>query len=327
VASGECDGASGEAVVASVVMPCLNAEKTLAAQLDALVAQDPGVAWEIIVVDNGSSDASRIIARSYIGRVANLRLIVATERRGAFHAYNAGAVAARGTLVAFCDADDVVAPGWLRALVMVLRTDGVFVGGRMDGLLLNSGWVRASRTVPQSDGLQSGPADFLPCAGSGNLGVRRADFLTVGGFDETIQMLGDTDLCWRMQLAGYELRFAPDAVVHVRLRSTLRSSFRQARDYGWAEQQLVALYPQIAPTGVLWPSIRIALLTWAHPVVDLLRSRDRAGLANVLWQTGWRVGRLQGWFQYRGRHDRAPTRRPLALSAHPDTCVPNEEGA
>lgn len=59
----------------------------------------------------------------------------------------------------------------------------------------------------------------------------------VGGFDESLPYLHDTDYCWRIQLAGTELHFVPEAVVHIRTRHTLPGIFRQARN--WAEYNVL----------------------------------------------------------------------------------------
>src|SRR5689334_1914994 len=78
----------------SVVIPCLNAAATLGVQLEALIGQSWPGGWEVIVADNGSTDGSREIVESYRGRLPDLKLVDASDRRGQAHARNLGAAAA-----------------------------------------------------------------------------------------------------------------------------------------------------------------------------------------------------------------------------------------
>ena len=98
----------------SVVIPAFNAETTIADQLGAIARQSDGVALEVIVADNGSSDATRTVVETWSERLP-VRLVDASARRGPAAARNIGASSARGDLLIFTDADDVVMPGWLQA--------------------------------------------------------------------------------------------------------------------------------------------------------------------------------------------------------------------
>lgn len=290
----------------SVVVPCYNAADTLGEQLEALAGQRTPVRWEVVVADNGSTDDSRAVAGRFAPVLPDLRVVDASAHRGASHAYNAGALQARGRIVLFCDADDVVADGWLEALRTAME-DTDLVGGRLDGTLLNPGWRASSRGVPQLTGPQRGP-DGLVHFGSGNLGVRRAAFLAVGGFDEHLTVFGDTDLCWRMQQAGSRPAYAPAALVHVRLRRTLSAGFAQAVSYGAAEEQLAALHPQLRAGGRLQHAVRVSVLSWAAALLGLARVRGRADLAGWSWLLGWRIGRCRGWWRFRWSLARTPRR-------------------
>jgi glycosyltransferase involved in cell wall biosynthesis len=273
----------------SVIIPCLNAAKTLGKQLEALAAQDWEEPWEIIVADNGSVDGSVVVARQYMSRMPHLRAVDASDRRGPGHAANVGAAAARGEALAFCDADDEVAPGWLRAMGEALSKHD-FVACRIDLEKLNPRWLR--RRSPQERGVQQySYPPYLPHAGGGTLGVKRRVHEAVGGFDESLPYLQDTDYCWRIQLAGTELRFVPDAVVHVRLRHTLPGIFRQALN--WAEYNVV-LYKRYQAHGMPRLRLREGLAAWRHLARSLLHLRTRADWARWTWELGWRMGRVRG---------------------------------
>ena len=225
----------------SVVIAAYDAEATLGAQLDALAAQRVPFAWEVVVADNGSTDGTAALARSYIGRL-RIRVVDASATPGAGAARNVGVSVARGPLIAFCDADDVVGDGWLAAMRAALSRNA-FVAGRFDGTRLNSASVLRSRALPQQHGLQeSARLPGLHAAGAGNMGIRADVFRAVGGFDPRCLYLEDADLCWRVQLAGVPLTWAPDAVLHVRLRGNLWSSARQGFHYGTGERWLALRY-------------------------------------------------------------------------------------
>ena len=281
----------------SVVIPCLNAEATLGDQLDALAGQTWPGEWEVIVADNGSTDGSRALAERYQGRIPGLRVVDASDRRGQAHARNVGSAAATGDALLFVDADDQVAPGWLEAMARALARHD-FVACRYDNEALNPAWVQRTHLNPQKDGIirYDYPA-FLPHAGGGGLGVRRSAHEEVGGFDESMPALEDTDYCWRLQLAGHELAFAPEAVVRIRHRHDPGSIFRQGVSYG---KHNVLIYKKYRGRGMprlgwLPGALRWAKLLLKTPVMLLTRE----GRSRWLWQLGWRLGRLEGCWKYR----------------------------
>ena len=218
----------------SVVIACRNAETTLGVQLEALARESRHSEWDILLCDNGSTDNSIAVAESYRSRLPRLHVITADERPGPAYARNVGAAQSQARWLAFVDADDEIAPGWIDAIFAALDAHA-FVAGRFEPTRLNSAAVLRSRPLQQDRGLQdSGIGPRLPHAGAGNMAVHRSVFEAVGGFDVDLGCLEDTDFCWRVQLAGVPLVFRPEAVVHVRLRSTIRRMWGQGRDYGAA---------------------------------------------------------------------------------------------
>lgn len=230
----------------SVIIAAKDAAATLPAQLAALAEQDPPFAWEVLVADNGSADATAEVVRDAGRTFPALRLVDAAAIPGAGAARNAAAEVARGDVLLFCDADDVVAPGWAAALHRALAASE-FVAGRLEWARLNGRAAQESRALPQVDGLQhTEPLPGLGCASSSNLGIRRDLFHRLGGFDMGARFLQDTDLCWRAQLAGAALVFEPGAVVHMRLRRGLRGAWRQGRSSGMGQRWLAARYGPLA---------------------------------------------------------------------------------
>ncbi len=272
----------------SVVIPCYNAGRTLRRQLEALRRQTVSP-WEVIVADNGSDDDSRDVARCFAATLPRFRLIDASKQRGASHARNAGAREAEGDVLAFCDADDEVDSGWIAGLQDALhRYD--FVASRFDLTKLN----RSPKYVhPQAHGLlRERSFDFLPRAGASGLAIRKSIHDSVGGFDESIRYHEDTDYCWKIQLAGTELGWASDALLHVQLRDTPGDRFRQARL--WAMSQVV-VYKKYRRLGMPKISNRAALREWVALVLLTVQvATGRASANNLAWRLGTRLGRLQG---------------------------------
>src|SRR4051794_1712486 len=105
----------------SVVLPVRNGDLTLDVQLAALSCQDYSSAWEVILVDNASTDDTQVCARRWEPELPVLR-VVAESRVGLNAARNRGVGEARGDLVLLCDADDEVTPGWIREMAAALGT-------------------------------------------------------------------------------------------------------------------------------------------------------------------------------------------------------------
>lgn len=227
----------------SVIIAAYNAEATLDAELDALRRQDVDFEWEILVCDNGSSDRTADIVRRRMTEFPCLRLVDASRRRGPGAARNDGARAARAPRLAFCDADDVVADDWVHEMNAALSTHP-FVTGNSRRLELNS---RPDDPRYFDWSLYRVPFfPYLDGAGSGNMGIHKAVFDEMGGFDETLLTGEDLDLCWRVQIAGYPLAAHRAAIVNVSNREGLRKSFTQAFAYGVGDRRLMHKYALVA---------------------------------------------------------------------------------
>ncbi|MFD6163550.1 glycosyltransferase [Oerskovia sp. NPDC060287] len=226
----------------SVIIPAYDAESTLGVQLDALLAQRPAWPWEVIVSDNGPSDGTRRLVQERAARMPELRLVDASARRGPSAARNIAVGQARAAALAFCDADDMVADGWVEAVHRALG-EHEFVAGPFEGARLNSDLKSSVTWTAQTDRLTVKPGlEQFVTAGSGNMGVRKAVFDEVGGFFEGARTAEDDDFCIRVQLAGHDLVFVPDIVLHVRRRDGLRNVARQSFAYGAGERWLSRRY-------------------------------------------------------------------------------------
>lgn len=279
----------------SVVIPVRNGAATLALQLDALVAcEPPGVPFEVVVADNGSTDDTAAIARSYADRLL-VRVVDAGGAMGANFARNEGIAASHGAWIALCDADDEVDASWLRAIAAALAAGRQLVGGIIDYSRLNSAEVCAWRGATSSG--VAVHLGFLPFAASANLAFTREVFDSIGGFDERFAQAGeDVDYCWRAQLAGFELVEEPQAIVHYRLRPGLGVLWRQWRNYGSSE---VLLYRTFRDRGLprRSPAASVRDVWWLITRLPFAGPRSRRGAwvrRAALW---W--GRLRGSLQQR----------------------------
>ncbi|NNJ09095.1 glycosyltransferase [Chloroflexales bacterium ZM16-3] len=279
----------------SVIVPTYNAGQLLAEQLEALSHERWEKPWELIIADNGSTDETRALVESYQARIPGLRFVEAAGRRGAAHARNVGVSVARGQTLAFVDADDVIAPGWVAVIGAAIEAHS-FVASRFDIARLNPEWVVRSRPNTQGQSLQKlNYPPYLPHAGGSGMGVRRDIFMAVGGFDEEMRYLQDTDFCIRVQLAGTPLVFAADALVHMRYRDTPQNMFRQARRFARYNVRLARKY-RPAPAGPRdmlrgWLNLARRWRRLLFGALALMRPDDRA-----LWirRFGWLLGLTEG---------------------------------
>jgi glycosyltransferase involved in cell wall biosynthesis len=274
----------------SVVLPIRNEETHLAQQLAALSAQTYQGAWELVVVDNGSTDRSLEIVEAWRGRLPPLRVVDASDVRGLNYARNRGAEAAEGDLLAFGDADDEAAPGWLESLAAAAASADL-VGGPLDDDALNdgstAGWIPRERltALPRAYG-------FLPYVPGGNCAVwtrlarelRWNDAYVVGG--------SDVEFSWRAQLAGARLGFARDAVMRRRYPSSLGELARKYFGYGLAGP---LVYREFRTAGMPRSDAGEALREWAWLLRGALRAASsRQFRGNWLRVAAKRSGRLVG---------------------------------
>lgn len=282
----------------SVIVPFFNSASTIACQLEALADQCCSVPWEVIAVDNKSTDLSKVIVKRYQNRLTNLRIVDAFAQQGQAYARNVGAQAASGESLVFCDADDEVGVGWLAAMGEALSKYD-FVACRMDFQKLNPSWLRESFARTQECDLQKASyPPFLFHAGGGSLGIKRSVHEMIGGFDESLRYCEDTDYCFRAQLAGVTFHFVPGAVVHVRVRETLSASFQQARLWAQYQVLLYKRYRQLTGVKLERPWVTY-FRRWKGLFWRLPQLRKKAGRAVWIWSLGWQIGGLEGSLRHR----------------------------
>ena len=277
----------------SVVVCTHNGERTIGTCLDALTRLDyPD--YEVIVVDDGSTDHTGAIAHTYHVRV------IRTENRGLSQARNTGLSAARGEVVAFTDDDAWPDRDWLRYIAHAFSTtDHVAIGG--PNLPPDSRRIVESAVAHAPGGpihvlLSDAVAEHIPGC---NMAFRREALEDVGGFDPQFRIAGDdVDICWRLQERGWTIGFSPAAVVLHQRRCSVRAYLKQQTEYGKAEALLERKWPARYNRG--------GHLAWAGRVYgEALRvGRRRARIGYGTW----------GSNLFQSIYDRAPsTLRSLPL--------------
>jgi len=206
--------------------------------------------YEVIVVDDGSTDGTGSIAAQYPCRV------IRTENRGLGSARNTGLKEATGEIVAYLDDDAWPDPHWLTYLVETFQTtDYAGVGGPNipppdDGLI--AGCVANAPGGPVHVLIADQVAEHIPGC---NMAFRISSLQAIGGFDPQFLTAGDdVDVCWRLQEKGWTLGFNPAAMVWHHRRNSVRAYWRQQKGYGKAEALLERKWPEkYEPAGsITW---------------------------------------------------------------------------
>ncbi len=271
----------------SIIVPALDAAETIGAQLHALVDQAWPTAGEILVADNGSTDATAEIARRCGTESRPVRVIDASHATGAGAARNIAAKSARGAKLLFCDADDVVGDRWVAAHWAALASDVVSTGPlRVDEL--------NDTAVADAHGRSHlvGPASFhglFEFAPSSNMGVNAFAFQEVGGFDESLGTGEDIELCHRLERP---LAWNDDASVAYRYRAATADRWRQGMAYGAFTPLMMSRLARSGVAGL--PSRFAGLRQWAWLLRRLPELRSPAGRQRWIWVAAQRIGRLRG---------------------------------
>jgi glycosyltransferase involved in cell wall biosynthesis len=282
-------------VKVSVVIPAHNAADTLAAQLDGLRRQDGDVLVEVVVVDSASTDATAEVASRAAEHWPKVHLVRETAA-GANRARNTGIRASTASAVLMCDADDVVADGWVAALAHALDTHDL-VRGRYSMAELNDPSTVAERGSLESD-TPPEPGAVMGGLG-GSCGFRRSAWELLGGLNELHYGADDMEFFWRAHQAGLAIAYVPEAVVHYRLRPDLAALYRQQRT--WASSRAL-LFKEFGDQGLIADrSLAEAAKSWAWVGRHLADrwSDDPATRGRWVRAHAKNVGRVRGSVRHR----------------------------
>lgn len=228
------------ALTFSVIVCTRNGRNRIGACLSAIDKMTGG-GFEVIVVDDGSTDGTSDFVEKQFPQVKLLKL----KPSGLSAARNAGAAAATGSILAFTDDDCEPDREWIARLRPVFLTDRYAAVGGPNLPPPARNWkeaiVRAAPGAPSHVMLDDEEAEHLPGC---NLAVTKIAFDCVDGFDPQFRTAGDdVDFCWRLRESGFLLGFAPGAFVWHWRRPSLRTFLRQQAGYGNAERLLLEKHP------------------------------------------------------------------------------------
>jgi glycosyltransferase involved in cell wall biosynthesis len=225
----------------SVVVASFNGARTLPACLDSLAHLNyPN--YEIILVDDGSTDDTARIAGHYAGSVR----VIHQPNLGLSAARNTGIAAASGEIIAFTDSDCRADEDWLYYLVGdLLKTDACAIGGHNfpppdDGHV--AACVAAAPGGPVHVMLDDRTAEHIPGC---NMAFWKWALEEIGGFDPQFRAAGDdVDVCWRLLQRGRKIAFSHAGFVWHDRRNTVAAYLKQQRGYGFAEAMLRHKHPE-----------------------------------------------------------------------------------
>ncbi|MEJ2209231.1 MAG: glycosyltransferase [Anaerolineae bacterium] len=265
----------------SVIVPAYNAAATLDACLAALARQTVTAAgYEVLVVDDGSSDDTAAVARRHGV------LLLPLAHAGAAAARNAGARRARGDILLFTDADCEPLPDWIEQMSAPF-VDPAVVGVKGAYLTRQSSLVaRFAQAEYEEKYRRLARQDRIDFVDTYAAAYRRDLFLAHGGFDPHFVLDEDQEFSFRLARAGHKLVFAPGARVYHQHRRTAWDYFRRKLGIGRWKVEVHARYPARA--------LRDSYTPWSQKLqILLLPLIGAAATAATLGRLRWRaVGTL-----------------------------------
>lgn len=222
----------------SVIIPAYNAASTIRACIEALHNQTYRGPYEVLVIDDGSTDETAVIAQE-----AGARVIFQNRGRPAA-ARNAGVAAAAGHIICCTDADCIPFSSWLSEMVAIFDDPDV-IGGK--GIYATTQKELVARFVQieyedKYDLLaKQETIDFIDTYSAA---YRRDVFLANNGFDEQFPYLEDQELSFRLAARGYKMVFQKTAVVYHLHSHNLYRYIRKKFIIGYWKAQVVRRFPK-----------------------------------------------------------------------------------
>ncbi|MFB3888099.1 MAG: glycosyltransferase family 2 protein [Candidatus Bathyarchaeia archaeon] len=223
----------------SILVASRNNQETIGECLKALFAQDyPRDAFEVLLLDGCSTDATVTIAEAYPVKAVSLPL-------NAPEAYNYAMKIASYDILGFVDSDAKVEPTWLSKLVPHLDEPKVAgVSGAIDTWNAENPWARAIGYEMKSRYSRIGK--YTGRIATMNLLMKRHIIEEVGGWDENLPSQYDTDMGFRVSAKGYRIAYEPDAKCYHFNRPTVRTFWRQQLQYGKNTMKLYFKHSRLA---------------------------------------------------------------------------------
>lgn len=262
-------GSSSDKLIASVIVPTRNRAQFIERFLPSLASQNLSEPYEVIVADNGSTDATAAVVQNMARHWPHVRMITETRAGGA-RARHAGAVAAHSPLLIFVDDDMRAEP---ELLAEHLRRHRETPGGVVLGRMLSAPGRRPFERMmayiydgPMSALAQRapGPFDFW----SGNVSMSRELYFRLGGYSEALAELRcgeDILFGLRLSAAGVPVHFAAGATTHHHFTERFGARLNRSYRIGVATAYVKENYPELPRNAVAsrrkrWQSLLVELL-------------------------------------------------------------------
>jgi GT2 family glycosyltransferase len=219
------------AMAISIVIACYNAHQTISDCLSSLAAQTGGPPFEVIVVDSSNDGTAEVVKRDFPA----VRLVELAERVHPGNARNRGVAVARGSILAFTDADCTVAPDWVHAIAKAHERDAPMIGGVIDNRDRNSLRSWAYYFCDLTPWMPGTPAGDITDIATGCMTLKRWAWEACGPFLENVYG-SDTALSWKLRQRGHQPFFDPTIKVEHRyaldLGGFLRRELVRGRTFG-----------------------------------------------------------------------------------------------
>ncbi|MCK4736316.1 MAG: glycosyltransferase [Methanophagales archaeon] len=296
----------------SIIVPVYNSAHTIEECIKSLLNLEyPKDKYEIIIVDNNSTDTTVEIVKKYPVKVLH------EGKQSSYAARNLGIKNAKGEIVAFTDADCIVDEEWLKQLVKNFRDETTAgVGGEILAYHPKSIVERYS----DKSGILSQKGCFemefvglkLPFIATANAAYKKEILNEIGFFDDSFTSGGDVDLAWRITLKGYRIVYEPKAIVYHLHRRTLYGLFKQFFRYGEGHPKLFKKHKAIFRKKYVIDILGLLLIPYnllLHLPFRFLTayqcsSKERCiyiatPVFNALQKFAFKLGEIRGSIRYR----------------------------
>jgi len=209
----------------SIIVPAYNAEKTIKRLIDSFLKQNYTKDYEVIIVDDGSSDSTVKIVSQY----KNIRLI-RQNNSGPAAARNRGAFEANGEIILFTDSDCEVSSGWIEQMIAPLKESPEVIGVKGVYQTRQKEFIARFVQLEYEDKYDKMKKDsYIDFIDTYSAGFKKEAFLNIGGYDSTfpVACAEDVDLSYRLAKKGYKMVFNPKAIVFHTHPATLKSYLRK----------------------------------------------------------------------------------------------------
>ncbi len=222
----------------SVVIPAYNAEATIGHCLRALATQTHPPD-EVIVVDDGSTDGTAAVARE-----AGADQVLTLPHQGRSAARNVGIEAARGDIILFTDADCEPSPDWTEQISRPLRDPEIAAAKGVYRTRQRELVARFVQMEYEGKYLRMSRQDRIDFVDTYSAAYRRDILLANGGFDPQVEVDEDQELSFRLARKGYQMVFAPDAIVYHHHVTSAGRYWRRKFEIGYWKAILLNWHPE-----------------------------------------------------------------------------------